>query len=101
MRGIRPNDYSTEEENIAIVSDALAHPIRKRIVDLLIANPGLTQKHLFNCLPLSPSSIFQHLNKMRAAGLINENYGVHYFPLTLNSEKLEELQGYLNKLLEK
>jgi len=101
MRGIKPNDYNAEEQNVAIVSDALAHPIRKRIVDLLKENPGLTQKHLFHCLPLSPASVFQHLNKMRQAGLINEHYGVHYFPLSLNMKKLEELNEYLSKLLDK
>lgn len=101
MRGIKPIDYDTEEQNIAIVSDALAHPIRKRIVDLLKENPGLTQKQLFQSLPLSKTAIFQHLNKLREAEIICFTYNVHYFPMTLNYNKIEELKDYLEKVLEK
>ena len=100
MRGIKPIDYSTEEHNIAIVSDALAHPIRKRIVDLLKENPGLTQKQLFQNLPLSQTAIFQHLNKLREAEVIYFTYNVHYFPMTLNYKKLEELKIYLEKVID-
>ena len=100
MGKIKPNDYSLDEFNIALTTDGFAHPVRKRIIDFLKITPGLTQQDLNRALPLSQSTVAQHLYIMRRAELIQEAYGIHFFPLTINKKKVVELRDYLNEVLE-
>lgn len=48
----------------------LAHPIRLCIVKGLIEKGGCNVSHMQNCLNAPQSTISQHLQKLRAAGII-------------------------------
>ncbi len=49
---------------------ALAHPVRLCIVRGLIEKDGCNVSHMQTCLDAPQSTISQHLQKLRAAGII-------------------------------
>ena len=57
-------------EDIARVSKALAHPIRVRIVQLLLARETCLCGQIVDELPVSQATVSQHLKVLRDAGLI-------------------------------
>lgn len=96
----KPNNYSNNELNIARMSDAIGHPIRTRMLELIIQNPMITQQDLLTKIPLSSSSALKHLSKLKSSELISSSYDVHFLRLELNKEKLEELNSFIRDLQE-
>lgn len=58
------------EERIAGLAKALAHPMRVRIVRLLLSRPSCSGGEIFDDLPLAQSTVSQHLKVLKEAGLI-------------------------------
>jgi len=56
--------------NIAEILKVLAHPIRLCIVKNLLDNGRCNVGHMYTCLELPQSTVSQHLQKLRAAGII-------------------------------
>jgi Predicted transcriptional regulators len=55
---------------LADLLKALAHPVRLCIVRGLVENGGCNVSHMQSCLDVPQSTISQHLQKLRAAGII-------------------------------
>jgi ArsR family transcriptional regulator len=55
---------------VAEVLKALAHPVRLCIVHGLIEKNGCNVSHMQDCLKVPQSTISQHLQKLRMAGII-------------------------------
>ncbi len=56
---------------LAELLKALAHPVRLCIVRGLVENGGCNVSHMQSCLDAPQSTISQHLQKLRAAGIIS------------------------------
>ena len=56
--------------DISEILKVLAHPIRLCIVKNLLDNSGSNVSHMYTCLELPQSTVSQHLQKLRAAGII-------------------------------
>ena len=56
--------------NIAEILKVLAHPIRLCIVKSLLDNGECNVSHMHTCLELPQSTVSQHLQKLRSAGII-------------------------------
>lgn len=63
------NNISEFNENAELLK-ILAHPVRLCIVNGLIKNGGCNVSHMQNCLSMPQSTISQHLQKLRTAGII-------------------------------
>lgn len=63
------NNISKFNENAELLK-ILAHPVRLCIVNGLIKNGGCNVSHMQNCLGMPQSTISQHLQKLRIAGII-------------------------------
>jgi len=98
MGAIKPNNYNETELNISKLTDAIGHPVRTRILELIKNNPMITQTNLTDILPLSKNSTYRHLSKLKNAELVIENYHIHFFPLEINWSKVEDLKGFLDEL---
>ena len=64
-----PDDNSLAEA-LARVARALGHPIRVRIVRLLLARDSCICGQIVSELPLSQATVSQHLKVLKEAGLI-------------------------------
>lgn len=62
-------DYMKYSE-IAEVLKVLAHPVRLFIVKSLFDNGECNVGHMYTCLEIPQSTVSQHLQKLRTAGII-------------------------------
>ena len=80
------------------VFDALAHPIRRDVLELL-KQGGMTAGELADHFPVSKPTMSGHFAKLKQAGLIHgENRGGHVV-YTLNLSTLEEaVMGFMGRM---
>ena len=62
--------FTPEEQQFAAVAKALGHPARVAIVRLLAQRRACVCGELVLELPLSQSTVSQHLKELKAAGLV-------------------------------
>ena len=62
--------YSTKEEQLAQFAKALAHPARVAIIAMLLKKQTCICGDIVDELPLSQSTVSQHLKELKAVGLI-------------------------------
>ena len=58
------------DEGLAVMAKALGHPVRAGIVRLLARQDRCMYGELADILPLSKSTVSQHLKALREAGLV-------------------------------
>lgn len=57
-------------EDLSELIKAMAHPVRLCIIKGLMETGGCTVTHMQNCLGAPQSTISQHIQKLKAAGII-------------------------------
>lgn len=97
---IKPNDYTFKEVHFADIANAFSHPARNRIVEMLQNGEQLKQVQLPEILRLSKASVCRHLNSLRKAELLDNEYFIHYELLRLNMKTVEKFQNQFKKLVE-
>jgi DNA-binding transcriptional ArsR family regulator len=64
-------DYSSSAITLAAFAKALAHPARVTILQLLLKKKSCICGSIVDELPISQSTVSQHLKELKEAGLIN------------------------------
>jgi ArsR family transcriptional regulator, arsenate/arsenite/antimonite-responsive transcriptional repressor len=62
-----------DEAEVALIFRALAHPIRLRIVKLLLEGDGGACHEIVERLPIAQSTVSQHLKVLRNAGIVSDS----------------------------
>ncbi len=70
MGATKSHEFNTRENQLAKVAKALAHPARVAILDLLAKRQTCVCGDIVDELPLSQSTVSQHLKELKDAGLI-------------------------------
>lgn len=102
-RNIQNSEWDKASE-IAKLSDALAHPVRVKIIEYVLkrneALSAVSNKELVDHLGYAQSTISQHLNTLCAAGLMSKSieagfkgYFLHHGLLMQYSLWIQELTG--------
>lgn len=60
----------SDDETLATLAKALAHPARIRILRLLLVTPGCIGGTIVDAVSLAQSTVSEHLRVLKAAGLI-------------------------------
>lgn len=63
-------ELTNEQENIARIAKALAHPVRIAILQLLVSQTCCYHGDMSEVIPVAKSTLSQHLKELREAGLI-------------------------------
>ena len=63
-------EFTAAEQQIAVVAKALGHPARVAILRLLAQRQSCVCGELVLELPISQSTVSQHLKELKAAGLV-------------------------------
>lgn len=66
----KTESFTQADQDLALLAKALAHPARVAILRLLAARRACVCGELVDSLPLSQSTVSQHLKELKAAGLI-------------------------------
>jgi ArsR family transcriptional regulator len=65
--------FSSEQEQLARFAKAMAHPVRITILQLLSSKACCYHGDMAEELPIAKSTLSQHLNELKDAGLIQGN----------------------------
>jgi ArsR family transcriptional regulator, arsenate/arsenite/antimonite-responsive transcriptional repressor len=70
MGTTKTEEYTARQNRLAIVAKALGHPARIAIVEFLAKSNACMCGDIVEVLPLSQSTVSQHLRELKNAGLI-------------------------------
>jgi predicted transcriptional regulator len=94
------NDYFTkEQEQTARFAKALAHPVRIAILQLLHSQTCCYHGDMAEELPIAKSTLSQHLNELKDAGLIQGNITPPTVKYCINKENWAKAKELFNTLL--
>ena len=90
--------FSEKELQVSKICKALGHPARIAILKNLINSNKQTCQQVVDKLPLSQSTVSQHLKELRVAGLINgKNIGTSVV-YSVNHDALHTAQRVLSDI---
>ncbi len=99
--GVTKTDLFTAEQNeLAQLAKAMAHPARIAILQYLIASNSCVNGTLVQELGLAQATISQHLRELKDIGLIKgtiEGVSVNY---CIHAENWEKVKGLFNGLFD-
>lgn len=94
-----PEVLAEDQERFAGFCKALGHPVRVRIVKLLLSVDTCVCGDIVERLPLAQSTVSQHLKVLKEAGLIEGTIDGPRTCYCLNREALSEFKGLSDGLL--
>ncbi len=92
-------DLADDQERFAGFCKALGHPVRVRIVKLLLSVDTCICGDIVERLPLAQSTVSQHLKVLKDAGLIEGTIDGPRTCYCLDREALAEFKGLSDALL--
>ncbi|MBK6265953.1 winged helix-turn-helix transcriptional regulator [Marivirga sp. S37H4] len=99
--GVTKSDLFSEEQNdLANVAKAFAHPARIAIIQYLLKSNACINGHLVSELGLAQATISQHLRALKDIGIIQgtiEGVSVSY---CINPQRWEEVKKIFNQVFE-
>lgn len=89
QRTLTALDYTPDEETIASIAKALAHPVRLRILKLLAGETCCFTGELTEIIPMAQSTISQHLKSLLETGLIQGEINPPKVKYCINRQRWE------------
>lgn len=100
--GASKTDHFTEEQNnLAILAKAVAHPARIAIIQYLLGVETCICGDIVNELPLAQPTVSQHLKELRNAGIIKGNIEGNAICYCLNHSAIVVLEQFFNGISSK
>jgi ArsR family transcriptional regulator, arsenate/arsenite/antimonite-responsive transcriptional repressor len=93
--------FEKDLAEMAVLFKALAHPARLRILHFLAETPTCITGDISDELPLSRTTVNQHLKELKATGLIVGQIDGVKTQYCLQKEKLQKVKTLLVDFLEK
>lgn len=84
--------FTEEQQQLARIAKALAHPARIAIVELLASKTSCISGDIAAELPLSRTTVSQHLQELKALGLIRGEIAGLTVCYCLNTELLRQVR---------
>ena len=97
----KSEEFTVKDNKIAQYAKALAHPARVAILQLLIKQQSCICGDIVNELPLSQSTVSQHLKELKNAGLITGEIEGVKTCYCIDEKEWELAKQYLIGLLNK
>ena len=88
-----------EQEQAARFAKALGHPVRVAILELLNSQACCFHGDMAEVLPVAKSTLSQHLNELKDAGLIQGDINPPTTKYCINRENWRLAKQLLNKVL--
>lgn len=94
----KSEEFTIKENKIAKYAKALAHPARVAILQLLIKKQACVCGDIVEDLPLSQSTVSQHLKELKEAGLIKGDIEGVKVCYCIDEKEWETAKNYLSQL---
>ncbi|MBS1593101.1 MAG: winged helix-turn-helix transcriptional regulator [Bacteroidetes bacterium] len=98
MGASKTQEFSERDNRIARYAKALAHPARIAILQLLVQKNSCVCGDIVDELPLSQSTISQHLKELKDAGLIKGDIDGARVCYCIDDKEWKQAKAYLNEL---
>lgn len=95
----KTEEFTVKENRIAQFAKALAHPARVAIVQLLLKKQACICGDIVDELPLSQSTVSQHLKELKNAGIIKGDIDGVTTCYCIDEKVWKEAKSYLGSLL--
>ena len=95
----KANYFTKEQEQAARFAKALGHPVRIAILQLLNSQACCFHGDMAEELPIAKSTLSQHLNELKDAGLIQGNITPPTVKYCINRENWAIAKKLLNEVL--
>ncbi|QYA25871.1 winged helix-turn-helix transcriptional regulator [Gramella sp. MT6] len=100
--GVTKTDLFTKEQNeLAILAKAFAHPARVAILQYLLESNKCINGDLVNELGLAQATISQHLRELKNIGLIQGSIEGVSMSYCIDPEKWQSVQSLFNGMFDK
>lgn len=96
----KSNEFTVVDNRTAKYAKALSHPARIAILKLLIRKQACICGDIVDELPLSQSTVSQHLKELKEAGLIKGDIDGAKVCYCIDVQEWKIAQVYLNDLFE-
>jgi ArsR family transcriptional regulator len=93
--------FPEKQKYIATLCKALGHPARVTIIEYLLVVEECIAEDILEIVPLSRPTIWQHLQELKHAQIIQGNFKNNTFRYKINSLKIENVKSYFLEVLEK
>ena len=93
-------EFSVKENRLAKYAKALAHPARIAILKLLANRQACMCGDIVDELPLSQSTVSQHLKELKEVGLIKGDIEGARVCYCIDEKEWKMAQSYLNQLFD-
>src|SRR5688572_14213753 len=94
----KTEEFTVKDNKMAKYAKALGHPARVAILNLLIKKQACICGDIVDELPLSQSTISQHLKELKEAGLIKGNIDGAKVCYCIDEKEWENAKLYFNSL---
>jgi DNA-binding transcriptional ArsR family regulator len=94
----KTEEFTVKDNKIAKYAKALAHPARIAILQLLIKKQACICGDIVEELPLSQSTVSQHLKELKEAGLIKGDIDGVKVCYCIDEKEWETAKSYMNAL---
>ena len=98
MGSTKSEEFTVKDNKIAAYAKALAHPARVAILQMLVKTQSCICGDIVEELPLSQSTVSQHLKELKDAGLIKGNIDGAKVCYCINEEEWAAAKLYLTDL---
>lgn len=98
MGTAKTEEFTVKDNRIAKYAKALAHPARVAILQVLIKKQACICGDIVEELPLSQSTVSQHLKELKEAGLIKGDIDGVKVCYCIDEKEWEQAKQYLNNL---
>ena len=98
MAQSKKDEFTKNDIDLAEIAKALSHPARIRILKILNELNSCMVGSIVDLLPLSQSTVSQHLKELKRVGLVQGEIEGPKICYCINSEVLENAKDELNKL---
>lgn len=100
MGATKSYEFSVKENKLAKYAKALAHPARVAILKLLANKATCQCGDLVDELPLSQSTVSQHLKELKEAGLIQGEIEGAKVCYCIDEKEWKTAQAWINQLFD-
>lgn len=96
----KTEEFTVKDNKIAAYAKALAHPARVAILQMLIKQQSCMCGDIVEVLPLSQSTVSQHLKELKEAGLIKGDIEGAKVCYCIDEKEWTNAKAYLSALFD-
>lgn len=101
MGTTKSTEFTAKENQLAKVAKAIGHPARIAILNLLANKQSCVCGDIVDELPLSQSTVSQHLKELKEAGLITGEISGARVCYCIDAKEWKAAQAILNQMFDR